>query len=47
MSLDTQIQAAIQEIQQQVGDEKVLVFVSGGVDSAVSAALLLKAIPAD
>lgn len=43
--LDQQIQTAIQEIQQQVGNEKVLVLVSGGVDSAVSAALLLKAIP--
>ncbi len=47
MSLDQQIASAIQDIQQQVGEEKVLVFVSGGVDSAVSAALLLKAIPVE
>jgi len=45
--LETQIDVAIQEIRRQVGDEKVLVLVSGGVDSAVSAALLLKALPAD
>jgi len=46
-TLDLQIDCAIQDIRQQVGGEKVLVLVSGGVDSAVSAALLLKALPAD
>jgi len=35
---------AIKEIREQVGDNNVLVLVSGGVDSAVCAALLMKAI---
>lgn len=35
---------AIKEIRRQVGDNNVLVLVSGGVDSAVCAALLMKAI---
>ncbi len=35
---------AIQEIQRTVGDKKVLVLVSGGVDSSVCAALLSKAL---
>ncbi|MCL2303840.1 MAG: hypothetical protein FWC43_00700 [Planctomycetaceae bacterium] len=46
-TLDLQIDSAVQDIRQQVGNEKILVLVSGGVDSAVSAALLLKALPAD
>ena len=34
----------IKEIQAQVGDKKVLLALSGGVDSSVVAALLIKAI---
>ncbi len=39
--LEDRIQSAIRKIQETVGQAKVLVLVSGGVDSAVSAALLL------
>lgn len=46
-SLEDRIQTAIAQIQTQVGENPVMVLVSGGVDSAVSAALLLKALPAD
>ncbi|HEY8464829.1 MAG TPA: glutamine-hydrolyzing GMP synthase [Bacillota bacterium] len=42
--LEDRIQTAIEKIRAKVKDEKVLVLVSGGVDSAVSAALLLKAL---
>jgi len=35
----------ISEIQAQVGSEKVMLTLSGGVDSSVCAALLSKAIP--
>ena len=42
--LDDRIQTAILRIRNQVKNNKVLVLVSGGVDSAVSAILLLKAI---
>mmetsp|Transcript_22775 Transcript_22775/g.45064 ORF Transcript_22775/g.45064 Transcript_22775/m.45064 type:complete len:621 (+) Transcript_22775:87-1949(+) len=38
---------AIREIQEQVGSHKVLVLVSGGVDSSVCAALLQAALPTD
>lgn len=38
------IDAQIKEIQEQVGDRKVLLALSGGVDSSVVAALLIKAI---
>lgn len=38
------IQSAVQEIRQQVGEEKVICAVSGGVDSSVAAALLDRAI---
>lgn len=43
-SLDDRINIAIKMIKRRVGKEKILVLVSGGVDSAVSAALLLKAL---
>jgi len=42
--LEDRITTAIEKIKKQVGDGKVLVLVSGGVDSAVTAALLLKAL---
>ncbi|NLY74073.1 MAG: glutamine-hydrolyzing GMP synthase [Firmicutes bacterium] len=42
--LEDRIQTAIQKIREKVKDEKILVLVSGGVDSAVSAALLIKAL---
>jgi GMP synthase (glutamine-hydrolysing) len=45
--LEDRIQAAIKKIRKQVGDNKILVLVSGGVDSAVSAVLLLKALNPD
>jgi GMP synthase (glutamine-hydrolysing) len=42
--LEDRIETAIQKIKEKVKDEKILVLVSGGVDSAVSAALLVKAL---
>ncbi len=45
--LDDRIQTAIEKIREKVKDEKILVLVSGGVDSAVSAALLVKALNPD
>ncbi len=39
------IERAVREIRSTVGKAKVVVLISGGVDSAVSAALLLKALP--
>ena len=41
---DAFIEAQIKEIRAQVGDKKVLLALSGGVDSSVVAALLIKAI---
>ena len=38
------IDQQVDEIRQQVGDQKVLLALSGGVDSSVVAALLIKAI---
>lgn len=45
--LEDRIQTAIDKIQEKVGDDKVMVLVSGGVDSAVTAALLVKALNPD
>ena len=38
------IQEQVKEIQNQVGDKKVLLALSGGVDSSVVAALLIRAV---
>ena len=43
--LDDYIDTQIKEIRQRVGDKKVLLALSGGVDSSVCASLLSKAIP--
>jgi GMP synthase (glutamine-hydrolysing) len=43
--LEDRIETAINKIRERVKSSKVLVLVSGGVDSAVTAALLLKALP--
>lgn len=46
-ALDDRIQTSINMIREKVGDNKVIVLVSGGVDSAVTAALLVKALSPD
>ncbi len=43
-SLQDRIEASVKNIREKVGDSSVVVLVSGGVDSAVTAALLLKAL---
>ncbi len=46
-ALDDRIETSIKMIQEKVGDNKIIVLVSGGVDSAVTAALLVKALNPD
>ena len=46
-ALDDRIESSIKMIKEKVGDNKIIVLVSGGVDSAVTAALLVKALPAE
>lgn len=46
-ALDDRIETSIKMIREKVGDNKVVVLVSGGVDSAVTAALLVKALNPD
>lgn len=43
-ALEDRIESSIKMIQEKVGNGKVIVLVSGGVDSAVTAALLVKAL---
>lgn len=43
--LDDYIEKQIEDIRQKVGDQRVLLALSGGVDSSVCAALLSKAVP--
>lgn len=46
-ALEDRIETSIKMIKDKVGDNKVVVLVSGGVDSAVTAALLIKALKPD
>ena len=46
-ALEDRIQTSIKMIQEKVGNNKIICLVSGGVDSAVTAALLVKALPAE
>ncbi len=46
-ALEDRIQTSIKMIQEKVKDNKIIVLVSGGVDSAVTAALLVKALNPD
>lgn len=46
-ALDDRIETSIKMIKEKVRDNKVVVLVSGGVDSAVTAALLVKALDSD
>lgn len=44
-ALEDRIETSVKMIRERVGNNKVVVLVSGGVDSAVTAALLVKALP--
>ena len=44
-ALEDRIETSVRMIREKVGNEKVIVLVSGGVDSAVTAALLVRALP--
>ena len=46
-ALEDRIQTSVDMIRGKVGDNNVIVFVSGGVDSMVTSALLLKALPTE
>ena len=46
-ALEDRIETSIKMIKEKVGNNKIIVLVSGGVDSAVTAALLVKALPAE
>ena len=46
-ALEDRIESSIKMIQEKVRDNKIIVLVSGGVDSAVTAALLVKALNPD
>ena len=46
-ALEDRIEQSVRAIREKVGDQKVVVLVSGGVDSAVTAALLVRALPAE
>ena len=46
-ALEDRIQASINMIQNKVGNNKIISLFSGGVDSAVTTALLVKALPVD
>ncbi len=46
-ALEDRIESSIKMIKEKVGNNKIIVLVSGGVDSAVTAALLVKALPAE
>lgn len=46
-TLDSRLDTMLTDIRQQVGDRKVFVLVSGGVDSSVTAALCVKALGPD
>lgn len=46
-ALEDRLKTSVEMIKNKVGDSKVMVLVSGGVDSAVTAALLLRALPAE
>lgn len=43
-SLEDRLETSIEQVRSKVGNEKVMVLVSGGVDSAVTAGILLKAL---
>jgi GMP synthase (glutamine-hydrolysing) len=46
-SMKAYIDSVSKELRKKAGNEKVLLLISGGVDSSVAAGLLLKALPAD